>query len=95
MEFWIFRILSCISFEKNMLIGYTFDTMKLTIHLLPALRSIVLHVFRWFLSQFTTNFHEILQGAFSSGYYREYFIGKYCIAKKLDHLACNAIRGLI
>ena len=24
---------------------------------------------------------------------REIFIGKYCIAKMLDHLACNAIRG--
>ena len=25
--------------------------------------------------------------------YSEIFIGKYCIAKKLDHLACNAIQG--
>ena len=27
------------------------------------------------------------------GDYREIFIRKYCLAKKLDHLACNAIHG--
>ena len=26
--------------------------------------------------------------------YHKIFIEKYCIAKKLDHLACNAIQGL-
>ena len=29
----------------------------------------------------------------SLGDYREIFIRKYCLAKKLDHLACNAIQG--
>ena len=40
------------------------------------------------LSQFLTDFHEILQGD-----YPKILIGKYSIAKKLDHLACNAIQG--
>ena len=29
----------------------------------------------------------------SCGEYREFFIRKYCIAKKLDHLPCNAIQA--
>ena len=29
----------------------------------------------------------------SLGDYHNIFIEKYCIAKKLDHLACNAIQG--
>ena len=47
------------------------------------------------LSQFSTDFDAILQGVFSyhGSDYREIFIGKYFIAEKLDHLACNVIQG--
>ena len=41
--------------------------------------------------QFSTNFHEILQGLKSSAEYPEIFIKKYSIAQKLDHLACFTI----
>ena len=51
-------------------------------------------MFRRLLSQFSTKFHEILQGVESSAEYDKIVsIKKYSIVQKLDHLACrpNAI----
>ena len=53
-----------------------------------------INLYRMFFAdcQFSTNFHEILQGLFeSSAEYPESFIEKYSIAQKLDHLACYLI----
>ena len=40
-----------------------------------------INLYRMFFADFSTDFHEILCGLFAS------------LAKKLDHLACNAIQG--
>ena len=50
--------------------------------------------YRMFFANFSVNSQPIFifQGLYifkSRGNYREIFIGKYCIAKKLDHLACR------
>ena len=55
----------------------------------------LINLYRMFFADVSVNSQPIFaQTVFESrGDHREIFIGKYCIAKKLDHLACNAIQG--
>ena len=65
---------------------------------IPAVR---FNLYRMFFADFPVNSQPIfikfgmdyLRVTRRLGPYLEIFIGKYCIAKKLDHLACNAILG--
>ena len=50
-----------------------------------------INLYRMLFSRFSWNFVWTI--CESLGDYRDIFIGKYCIAEKLDHLACNAFQG--
>ena len=49
-----------------------------------------MNLYRMFFADFSVSSQPIFM---SRDDYCKIFIGKYCIAKKLDHLACNAIQG--
>ena len=66
----------------NPLITLSIPAVRLTcIACFPPISQSILNRFWWNLAR------PIFE---SCGNYLEIFIGKYCIAKKLDHLACNA-----
>ena len=55
-----------------------------------------INLYRMFFADFSVNrfsYNFVWTICESLGDYRSIFIGKYCIPKKLDHLACNTIQG--
>ena len=62
----------------------------------PTYIRLQINLYRMFFVDFPVNSQSIFMKFckdYFRGAYREIFIWKYCIAKKLDYLACNAIQG--
>ena len=70
--------------------------MSMVFIIIPLLQdtSRQINLYRMFFADFSVNSQPIFM-KFCMDYllYGLIFIGKYCIAKQLDYLACNAIQG--